>query len=287
MALKDLLVHLDDSASGLTRMRLAADLARRHQAHLTVIYIEQRTEAQLHQLRSAELGLLPADKLSELERFIDAAVNRATMVMKASLEVLQKEFQIETEWRCVTADNVAHIVCQHARYADLAIVGHNTENTGDPAVEYSFGETILFTVGRPVIIIPSDTKRATLGQRIAVGWNSSRPAARALADATALIEKAENTTILTVNPDELAQRGALPVQNLIDNLMRHGSNVEAVQMTLHHTPIGDALQNQAQALGADLLVVGAYGHARLWEKLLGGVTRDILIRTAMPILMST
>jgi nucleotide-binding universal stress UspA family protein len=287
MALKDLLVHLDESANGLTRMRLAADLARRHQAHLTVIYIKQRTEPQLHRLRSAELGLLPADKLDELERSIDAAVNRTTTVMKASLEALQEEFQIETEWRCVTAENVAHIVCQHARYADLAIVGHNPQNTADPPVEYSIGETILFTVGRPVIIIPSDTKRATLGQRIAVGWNSSRPAARALADALALIEKAENTTILTVNPGELEQRAALPVQNLVDNLRRHGSNVEAVQLELHHALIGDALQNQAQASGADLLVVGAYGHPRLWEKLLGGVTRDVLLRTTMPILMST
>jgi nucleotide-binding universal stress UspA family protein len=121
-----------------------------------------------------------------------------------------------------------------------------------------------------------------------VAWNSSRPAARAVNDAMPLIEQTERTTLLTVNPEVfIDHHGALPADQMVEHLRRHGASVDMV--SLEHIParaIADALQVKARAIGADLLVAGAFGHPRLWEKLLGGVTRDLLDGMKLPIFMS-
>jgi nucleotide-binding universal stress UspA family protein len=268
-------------------MRLAADLAHRHDARMIVLYVEHRTEHQSHRLKAAELGLLPADKLDELEHLIDGSVSQMTAKLHDMMISLQGDHGLDVEWRCVAGENTAQVVAQHARYADLTIVGHNPRKMEELPYEYSFAETMLFTVGRPLIIVPTTATTQTLGQRVAIGWNASRPAARAITDALSIIERAERTVLLTVNAEEMRKRGGLPVEMMVENLRRHGASVEAMQTELAHSEIGDGLQAQARAAGADLLVIGAYGHPKLWEKLLGGVTRDLLARTVLPILMAT
>jgi len=122
----------------------------------------------------------------------------------------------------------------------------------------------------------------------AEAWNSSRPAARAVSDALPLIERSERTTVLTANPAAFMQRhGALPADHMVEHLRRHGATTDLVM--LDNVPAGsvaDAPQDKARELGADLIVAGAFGHPKLWEKLLGGVTRNLLDRMSMPLLMS-
>jgi nucleotide-binding universal stress UspA family protein len=179
----------------------------------------------------------------------------------------------------------ATVVAQHARYADLCILGR--EGADDNSVDYTFSEELLFVTGRPVLFVPSVPLGKTLGRHIAVAWNSSRPAARAVNDAMPLIEQTERTTVLTVNPEVINRHGALPVDQMVEHLRRHGASVDMVR--LEHIPawaIAEALQAKAHDIGADLLVAGAFGHPRLWEKLLGGVTRGLLDGMNLPIFMS-
>lgn len=286
MALTDLLVYVDQTEGSLARLRLAADLAVRHSSHLAALYVRERTPAQLDASKTAELGLASAEAVDSLDRRIEASIDGAADRLRSALEVLARERGLKTEWRCV--DGLASVVVpQHARYADLCILGQSTLTDNDP-VEYSFAEHMLFVTGRPGLIIPAVGSFETLGRHIVVAWNSSRAATRALNDALPLIERAERTTVLMLDPAEFIDRhGALPGERIVEHLKRHGASVDAVRIeNVPRGSIANALQDEARALGADLLVAGAFGHPKLWEKLLGGVTRDLLDRMSLPLLMS-
>ena len=179
------------------------------------------------------------------------------------------------------------IVPQHARFADLCILGQD-ESTTNTATGYTFSEQLLFVTGRPVIFIPAHGSFETLGRHILVAWNSSRPSTRAVNDALPLIERAERVTVLAVNPAEFAERyGSLPPEKMVEHLRRHGAPVEGVWLrNIPTASIAEALQHEAHKLGADMIVAGAFGHPRLWENLMGGVTRDLLTRMTLPVLMS-
>lgn len=181
----------------------------------------------------------------------------------------------------------AVVVPQYARYADLCILGRD-EPRGPTSIGYTFSEQMLFVTGRPVLFVPAQGGFATLGRHIAVAWNSSRPAARSLNDAMPLIERAERTTVLMVDPSGFIDAHAGPPgEQMVEHLRRHGAAAEAIRMEdIPHGAIADKLLATAHAQGADLIVAGAFGHPRLWEKMLGGVTHDLMTRMSLPIFMS-
>jgi nucleotide-binding universal stress UspA family protein len=284
MALKDLLVYVDDTEAALVRLKLAVDLASRHGSHLTVLYVRELSQHQLHELSAAELGLASPEQLDQLHRRLEASIDRAAAPLKSTLQALEKTHHLKTEW-CFVEGLASVAAPQHARYVDLSILGHGVDRN---SVGYSFSEQLLFVAGRPVLFIPTVGSFSTLGRHIVVAWNSSRPAARAVNDALPLIERADRTTVLAVNPAEfIGRHNAPPIEWLVKHLRRHGAHADVVQLeNIPAGSIGDALQVEARALGADLVVAGAFGHPKVWEKLLGGVTHDLLSRMTLPILMS-
>jgi len=286
MALKDLLVYVDQSEHALERLRLAAALAHRHKSRLTALFVRELNPAQRHQQCIAELGQGSADAITRTHRHIRQSIDEATDRLRSAVEEAKRKHQLEIEWRCI--DGVASIVVpQHARFADLCILSQDV-SAAATATGYTFSEELLFVTGRPVIFIPARGSFETLGRHILIAWNSSRASARAVNDTLPLIERAEQVTVLAVNPLEFAERyGALPPERMVDHLRRHGAAVQGVWLN-NVTPesIADVVQSEANKLGADLIVAGAFGHPRLWEKLMGGVTRDLLARMNLPILMS-
>jgi nucleotide-binding universal stress UspA family protein len=286
MALKDLLVYVDQSKGAVNRLRLAADLARRHESRLTAIYVRELSPAQMQDLSTAELGLGSANAIDRKNQSIQKAIDEIAGQLQATLDEVRIEYGLEVEWCCV--DGVGSIaVPQHARFADLCMLSQD-EAAMDSATGYTFSEQLLFVTGRPVIFVPSHGPFDTLGRHIVVAWNSSRACARAGNDALPLIERAERVTVLTVNAADFVDRyGALPPERMVDHLSRHGATVEGIWFKdIPTRSIGDVLQAEAHRLGADLLVAGAFGHPKLWEKLMGGVTHDLLARMKLPVLMS-
>jgi nucleotide-binding universal stress UspA family protein len=286
VALKDVLVYLDQTAHAFERLHLAGDLARRHQSRLTALYVRELNFAQRHEQSVAELGQGSSEAISQTNRHIRESINVAIERLLSVLEVVKRECEIEIEWRCL--DGVGStLVPQHARFADLCIVSQDV-SAAATATGYTFSEELLFVAGRPVIFVPSHGSFKTLGKHILVAWNSSRAATRSVNDALPLIERAEQVTVLAVNQAEFAQRyGALPPENMVEHLRRHGAAVKGVWLNDVSTEmIADVVQAEAHKRGADLIVAGAFGHPRLWEKLMGGVTRDLLARMSLPLLMS-
>jgi nucleotide-binding universal stress UspA family protein len=286
MALKDLLIYVDATAESLLRLRLAVDLAARHESHLTALFLREWSRAQSDRHKTAELGLVSAQAMRDLEQNIEASMQAAANRLRTALEELSRARGVAADLRCVEGIASA-VVPQHARYADLCILGRD-QPEGPASIEYTFAEHLLFVTGRPVLFVPAVETLATLGRRILLAWNSSRPAARSLNDALPLIERAERTTVLMINPSGFIDgRGAPPGEQMVDHLRRHGAVADAVRIEdVALGAIADRLQAEASARGADLIIAGAFGHPRLWEKMLGGVTYDLLTRMSLPIFMS-
>jgi nucleotide-binding universal stress UspA family protein len=286
MALKDLLVYLDQSEHAFARLRLAASLAHRHTSRLTALFVRELNPVQRHQQSIAELGQGSSNAMTHTNRYIRRSIDDATDRLRSAIEEAKFTYQLEIEWRCI--DGVASVlVPQHARFADLCILSQDV-SAAATATGYTFSEELLFVTGRPVIFIPASGSFEALGRHILIAWNSSRASTRAVNDALSLIERAEQVTLLAVNPMEFAERyGALPPERMLDHLRRHGAVAHGVWLNnVAPESIADAVQSEAHKAGADLIVAGAFGHPRLWEKLMGGVTKDLLARMNRPILMS-
>jgi nucleotide-binding universal stress UspA family protein len=148
-------------------------------------------------------------------------------------------------------------------------------------------EAALIDSGRPVLAIPYAGNFESIGQRVLVGWNASREASRAVHDALPLLAKAESTCVFLANPKRgLAAHGEEPGADIARHLARHGLKVEVAKTVADDVADSALLLNHASDMGADLLVMGAYGHSRLREFILGGVTRSLLREMTVPVLLS-
>jgi nucleotide-binding universal stress UspA family protein len=143
------------------------------------------------------------------------------------------------------------------------------------------------SAGRPVLLVPYASSVTSPGAHVMVGWDGSREATRAVHDAMPFMRAAKATTVVTVNGARGEPRPRIPGADIATLIARHGVNVEVKDIEASSdASIGDALLSQASAIGADLLVMGAYGHARWQELVMGGATRTILKSMTVPVLMS-
>lgn len=286
MSLRDLLVYVEDTGDWRRQFALATDLAIRHRCQLSVAFAAHPSRTQLDGRNAGEMGLVPASDLARFDAETKTAMAAATAAVRAELGAFAKESGLPVRWRPLEWPASASLP-QTARYADLCVMSHAAVQDED-ALGYTLAEKVLFTAGRPVLMIPHKAIGSALGRHIAVAWNSSRASTRSLNDAIPLIQAAEQITIIVVNPaDYLFRPGAPPIERLMEHLSLHGSNPQLVNLSGVAThAIAATLQSKAQELGADLLVAGAFGHPRVWERLLGGATRDLLDRMEIPVLMS-
>jgi nucleotide-binding universal stress UspA family protein len=170
-----------------------------------------------------------------------------------------------------------------ARRFDLAIVGQS--EPGKSAVEEIIAETALFESGRPTILVPYIQKAPLKLDNVMVCWDGSRPAARAIADAMPLLEKAGRVEIVIV-ASERGKVDEIEGADMGQHLARHGLKVEVNRMTGGRIDVADALLSHAADQGADFMVMGGYGHSRWREFVLGGVTRSIFQSMTIPALLA-
>ncbi len=173
-------------------------------------------------------------------------------------------------------------VADHARLHDALVIGSTRSGIlGDRMM----AESLLFETGRPLIVVPPAQAPQFAGKRIVAAWDNSRTAARALGDALLLLPDLAEVVLLTVG-DEKAIRSSLDDESLSAALSARGLSVRVERRSLKGLKIGDALQNAAIELGADLLVMGGCGHSRLRDFFLGGATMGVLDAPRLPILLS-
>ncbi len=275
MGLKDILVHVDSTAQSNIRVDAAARLARQHDAHLTGIYVISGP----HIPPLQDFGQLPTEYLEQQEKDAEERSVEAEKNFRKTAD----QHEIANEWRC--EEGLAlDIIRMNSRYNDLVVLGQR-----DPNNDEDFGDLpdgIIMTSGRPVLVIPYAGKVETLGKRVMVGWDGSAQAARAVHDSLPLISKAKNVDIIAVNPNGNGDHGETPSADISLHLARHDINTEAQSITVNDIGIADILLSRASDKGIDLFVMGAYGHSRWRELVLGGVTAHMLEHMTMPVLMA-
>jgi nucleotide-binding universal stress UspA family protein len=284
MALKDILVHLDNGIRTEVRLTAAAALARRHGAHLTGVYIIDIPSTEY--FYGATMPFAGSGPEQIVMQMRTEAIAAAQPVEERFRELLRRD-GLEGEWRLVEG-NLPPTLALHARYADLTVVGQpNPYEPRDHADRDAVAVTTLMSSGRPVLAIPFAGDFPVIGERILVAWNASREATRAVADALPLLSRASAVTILAINPRHgIGGHGDVPAADIALHLARHGVKAEASHTVATDIPDAEALLSYAADIGADLIVAGGYGHSRARELVFGGVTRTLLQEMTVPVLLS-
>ena len=181
--------------------------------------------------------------------------------------------------RCL-AGKAPEILAEYARLRDLTIMPVPENH------EQWYCEAVIFGSGRPTLVLPEGTPSKSFQLNTAVvAWDFSRAAARAVADAIPLLERAKHVRIVTVLGEKVID-SKRSTEELAKNLSRHGLEVELDKVDSEGRTIGETLEAYAKSSAADILVMGAYGHSRFREFVLGGATRSLLAKPPLPILFS-
>lgn len=284
MALKDILVHMDNGTRCEVRLHIAAALARQHDAHLVGLYAADIPSPEYFYGATMPFAGGGADDV--VRRMRSDSADASTKTEAAFREVLRRQ-ALQGEWRYVEGQ-VPATVALHARYADLAIVAQpNPYDSKDEANRDATIVSPLMSSGRPVLIVPYAGSFPSVGENVLVAWNASREAARAVNDALPLLERAKKVTVLAVNPREGEDgHGEVPAADITLHLARHGVRAEATHTVAKDIAAGEALLSYAADIGADLIVAGGYGHSRAREMVFGGVTRTLIQEMTVPVFLS-
>lgn len=277
MGYKTIVVHLDAGKHRSQRLEVAFEQAAKFDAHLVGLY-------------APGPPFIPSSALAEvgpLALELDARNRKAAeqAAQEAFREVSARHPAVKCEWRASNGDAVA-AACLSARYADLVIAAQpqSGETGGTPA---GFAADLVLSAGRPVLFVPYAGRFPSVGKRVLVAWNTSPEAARALRDALPILTRAGWVEVTAFDPEALdAHHGEVPCADIGLFLARHGIKVSVSQQAGTDLDVGLQLLSRAADCAADLIVMGAYGHSRLREWILGGVTRTLLESMTVPVLMS-
>ena len=279
MTYKNILVLVDDTKANGGRLKAAIDLAREKDAHLTGLYVIGEPD-----LPTFVRGQIPRDIVEQQRADTEdaaRAANNAFLAM-ADREGVRADARIA---RCQD-HQVATLIARHARYADLVVAGQAEPDEPGPGGR-NMVENLVLTAGRPVLVIPYIGAKRAIGRIVTVAWDAGREAARAVADGMPFLEAADQAFVLIVNPATgIDGHGDEPGADIALSLARHGVEAEVQTVTADDIDEGDAILSWLSDSGSDLLVMGLYGHSRVLELVLGGVSRRILQSMTVPVLLS-
>ena len=279
MSLGTILVCLNEVDRVDALLSVAANLAGQHDAHVIGLFVVPAMQIY------PEVGFHLTESMIEGQNKFFA--QRADAVKK-HFDAAMRSNGLNGEWRKIdsTSPLIANCVVEQAREADL-IIASQVDPEGTNGVEIDFAEQVVMQSGRPTLLVPIVGKYDTVGQRVVVGWNATREATRAVFDAVALLKNSKKVWLVWIDPqNQMDLLSELPGTEIATALARHQINAEAEGLPTDHLGAGEALLNRVSDHGADLLVMGAYGHSRMREFVFGGATRTILQQMTVPVLLS-
>jgi nucleotide-binding universal stress UspA family protein len=263
MSYKTILVHVEANAASDGRIRLACDLARRFGAAVVGVGAEA-VEQPVYAVPSSVTG----EVLKELIDRAEAHLREA----EARFKRLARDVPQGISW--FSAMDYPHkVIALHARAADLVIV--NPRDNEAPERVAANPADVIMAAGLPVLLAPSE-EVALSGRYVVLGWHNSRECRRAVGDALPFLARAERVFLVGVAGGGAGEKDPSGLEEVAGRLKRHGIMVEAETKASAMPSIAQDLQQAADRHGADLIVTGAYGHTRLREWALGGVTRELI-----------
>ncbi|WP_374582353.1 universal stress protein [Pseudoduganella sp.] len=277
MTYRTIVVHVDRAANLEARIALAAALAVREEAHLVGAAMTGMPRTMLAGRPYEGSGLFMADYLQRAKQRVQEDLAR--------FDTLAERHGVTSREVRSSNDEEYSGLCLQARYADLVVLGQvRPSDSGEGNLLPDLPDYVVLNCGRPVLLVPSEGRFPTIGKRVLVAWNGSVEAAKAVSAALPLLRSAERVTlaILGGSADVLGEE---PGADIALYLARHGVRVEVLRRPEAADP-GAAIIALGQELETDLLVMGAYGHSRFREMMLGGATRTVLATSPLPVLMA-
>jgi nucleotide-binding universal stress UspA family protein len=278
MSYKTILVHVDHSRHAPQRIRIAAEIALRENAHLTGLAMTGVSRYLLDGMRVPDSGAF-------LQTHIGYLKQQATKALDQYEEIVRQMGVLSWARRLVD-DEPAGGLSLEARYADLVVLGQTDTSEVLPATISDFPEYVVMYSGRPVLIVPYAGTFTTVGRKVLAAWDGSQEAIRAIDGALPFLRQAAEVKVVVFNAEkQVNMHGEQPGADIALYLARHGVKVDVMQEVTEQRS-GDALLSLAADTFADLLVMGCYAHSRFRELLLGGASRTVLQSMTLPVLMA-
>lgn len=288
MALASILAVLDGRAGGEAVLDTALALGKDFGSAVELLHVEAGPESAVPMLGENVSGIVVEQVMESIESEIARRVAEAKRLyavgcVAAGLPVIDHgatppagRFSVRFDH---TVGQESEAVSERGRLTDLVLVARPSAEDGGASPRTL--EAAIFDTGRPVLMVPPGA-RGPLGAKVALAWNGSREAARAVAAALPFLRKAGRVVILTARRSDSDAKPS----GLAGYLALHGVEAETWAFTPKRDSIGAELMIEAAEAGADMLVMGAYGHSRLREFILGGATRRVVAEAAIPVLMA-
>ncbi len=274
MQIKTILVHLANDDQHKTRVDVALRLAKQHNAHIVALFI------------TFPVGMPPAVAGRAASAGYIAAAQESARRTAAELEEVFKQAcerdNISYAW---VMEDASHLdaLQYHAHAADLTIVSRSAPGEYfEDRFRLRLTEEFVLVSGSPVLVLPRVAEVAPFGKHIMVAWHANREAVRAIRDSLGSLMAADEVTVVSVGrtPEERMSEA-----EVVAYLRRHGVTARPMNVD-EDGSVGEKLLATANDIGADMMVMGAYGHSRLREIVFGGVTRHVLGHSELPVLMS-
>jgi len=278
MTIKTILACLTDARSAKSVLSAAALIARRHDAHViglhTVEALSVYPGVALHvpDIVFTEFGRSQVAQSAEIKEIFETAYHT-------------KEFA--HEWRLLQSqsETAAERIMESAHCADIVLMASADPNADTPA-HARLLESVIRDAGRPVLVVPHDFSGDHLGENIVLGWNGTREAVRAAHDALTLLHAGDCAHILRVNDHSHDAGLKATSSDLAAAFDRHGIETTLVERSWERPGVAAALNREAMERGADMVAVGAFGHSRAYDLVIGAATRDLLRQAKVPVLFS-
>ena len=275
MSVQDILVYVDSSRALPGTVALAVDLADRHGARLSGAHVLPSLTVPAYALYPVGPDLIDAHRAvsEDRARHSKAVFDRATTGMGFT-----------SEWRQREGDP-AREICNQSRCADLVVIGQPDSRDPD-SLSQQVVEDVVLGSSAPVLVVPYIGNPENSTNHTMIAWDGSRESARAVHDAIPFLEKGERVTVVTVSKHGGTEGKTAVGTEISAHLARYDLAVQCREVPAADLRTGDVLLSLVADESVDLLVMGAYGHSRLREVVMGGATDHILRHMTVPVFMA-
>ena len=280
MSFKSILTVVTNIDQAESAVKAASAITRQNDAHLDILVLGvDRTQVGYSYVGSGAVLMQAAMERAELEaNEIEARVSKV-------LAAEPSELRASVETGVTQIGLLNELIAQYARFADLVVLpkpyGRTRSGEAETVVESS-----LFEGNAPVLIIPEEGLPSATPRRIVIAWNQSSEAMASVRRALPLLKSADLVSVTVIDPPPHGPERSDPGGMLCQMLVRHGVKAEVSVLAKTMPRISEVLARHACDIDADMVVMGAYGHSRFREAILGGATRNTLEKTALPIFMA-
>lgn len=271
-------IHLSDDKACERRIKIGLNLAKSHNAEAIGVYpspLSANSQTEEHmipqELRQALRGRQEENRDATRIKFLEMA----------------QELGVKSQWRAPKGDAEESLAI-HARYCDLVVMSKTEHFEGTSAFKLHLPESVVMAAGRPVLMLPNFGDFETIGKRVLYCWDQKRESARALTDAAPFLSSCDTLTVLEIDRDDkLSQNRDLSETDITDYCASLGYP-KAQHLIRESTGfgVGNIILNTATDTDADLIVMGAYGHSRMRQWIMGGATSTLLSSMTIPVLLA-